>query len=282
MKKILFNDGWQFTSIDTEKNRDIQREMSIWKEVELPHDWTTDYEFNISNPSAHQGGYVQMGVGWYRKYFVITEQMLESEHHILFDGVYHNSLVYLNGVEVGGREYGYSQFLCNISDYIKEGLNLLVVKVDCSKEPSSRWFNGAGITRNVWHLQGNQQYIPHNGVYIKCQHITEESVNVDIELKIVNKAGDEQADVEIIIVNKGGDIVESCHESVLLVNGDNKCHTELKMCNPQLWSCEKPNLYQCRIRVTTKESQDSVEEIFGVRSLEFRPNEGFFLNQKLG
>ncbi len=279
MKKKQFNSGWEFTTIDTEQNAGFAREMTCWREVLLPHDWTTDFEFNRTNPSAHQGSYVQMGVGWYRKYFVLSEEDISKQNMILFDGVYHRSTVYLNGEVIGGREYGYSSFTCDLSPYAKVGLNSIVVKVDCSDEPSSRWFNGAGITRNVWLLQGGHQFIPYCGCHIKVEEIAKARCQVEISTTVINKESACKGNLFIDIINVDKIKIQSLNMRITIPEGESNHDISGFINHPNFWSCDKPYLYTCKVELVTEECDDRVEERFGVRTLEFIPHKGFYLNR---
>lgn len=278
MNRKSFNDNWEFTTIDTDRNIGNQWDMSMWKSVTLPHDWTTDFEFNRKAVSANQGGYVQMGIGWYRKYFMVTKEMLERELILLFDGIYHNSTVYLNGTKVGGRAYGYISFDCNITKFVKEGLNLLVVKVDCSDEPSSRWFNGAGMNRNVWLLEGEHQYIPYNGSYIYTEQVDENTYDVHTEVTIINQEKEKTGQLCVTMKHLDGTAITKKIKSIQIKEGKNQEKISLVLEDAKLWSFETPNLYVCEMTITTDQGIDCLRQQFGVRTIAFKSNEGFFLN----
>ncbi len=281
MNRVCFNDGWEFTKIDTKNHEKMMREMTVWREVELPHDWTTDYEFDLMHPSKHQGGYVHTGVGWYRKYFVLTKEEVDKTKRILFDGIYQRSTVYMNGTVVGGREYGYSSFSCELSEFIKVGLNCITVRVDCSMEPSTRWFNGAGITRNVWLVQAVSRYIDYEEIYIKTEVKEQKKITFTIEGTLGNVTSGCEGILECRIKNREGMYIEKQEERIQIAEGKTCFKVKGEMHNANRWSCKDPYLYTCILRLRVGESHDEHEEKFGVRTLEFRQGEGFYLNNEL-
>ena len=133
----LFNDGWNFCLCD------IGTELSAledkhWYNVELPHDWLINDTKNLYETST----------GWYRKKYTNTAK--EGVRTALrFEGVYMDSRVYVNGELAGEWKYGYTTFEFDITNLLKDGENLIAVRIDYC-EPNSRWYSGAGIYRNVY------------------------------------------------------------------------------------------------------------------------------------
>ena len=146
----LFDDGWLFTLGNDTAMCQPGYDDSRWRKLSLPHDWAIEGDFSADNPSGAGGGALPGGVGWYRKHFTLP-QGGDKRYYIMFDGVYMNSTVYVNGHEVGHRPYGYSSFEYDITPYVNPGGdNLVAVKVDNSDQPNSRWYSGCGIYRHVW------------------------------------------------------------------------------------------------------------------------------------
>ncbi|GKX31471.1 beta-galactosidase [Vallitalea longa] len=279
MKKINFNDNWEYTNIDVETNKDLVQSMTVFKPVELPHDYTIENVFDKSNLSSHQGGYVRTGTLWYRKYMKL-EKVPDNQTFLLFEGVYSNSTIYVNGEKVYSREYGYSSLCVNISDYLKQGVNLIAVYLDGSKEPSTRWFNGQGITRNVWIMSGDNIYIKNDGVFIKPKYVEDGKSVIPVLTTVVSLQEEKNVSLEIDIQDIDGNLVERFETKVDLNIGENNFNNILDIKDTKLWSCNSPYLYKCIVSVETdnQSHKDSVEINFGVRSLEFKPNQGFFLN----
>ncbi len=264
MKKSSFNNGWEFCLQDVESNSYSFATPHLWQGVNIPHDWSTDYPFEKLNNSAFQGAYAKCGVGWYRKAFFVTEEELDNRTILYFEGIYRRSTIYINGVEIGGRAYGYSSFWYDVKPFLKTGLNLIAVRVDNSAEPSSRWYNGCGITRNVWLYTGNELSIPPHGVQIVCDDIRKNSCDVTVNLSEEYPDGTQ---ITIKIFSPNGD-------NVAIVENHNK----LKILNPAFWDIDTPNIYSCEVCISKDGQSDTATARFGIKTVEFVPHKGMFLN----
>ena len=146
-----FDNGWRFLLGDSAQMAKAEYNDSWWRRLDVPHDWAIEGDFYVGNPSGAGGGALSGGTAWYRKHFQMKSEEVKSEKCFLeFDGVYMNSTVYVNGQMVGFRPYGYSSFEYDITPYVKEGENVVAVRVDNSDQPNSRWYSGCGIYRHVW------------------------------------------------------------------------------------------------------------------------------------
>jgi len=154
-RENLFDSGWRFHLGGAQGAENPQFDDSQWKEIDLPHDWSiedlpgTKSPFSINAISQVSGGFTTGGTGWYRKSFTLPETLKGKRFRILFEGVYMNAEIWLNGRLIGNHPYGYSTFWFDITDFIKhEGENVLSVKVKNEGE-NSRWYSGSGIYRHV-------------------------------------------------------------------------------------------------------------------------------------
>ena len=146
---------------------------SKWRSLSLPHDWSIEGEFSKEHPATTQGGALPTGIGWYRKTFVLPLAAKNKNIRIEFDGVYRNSEVWINGNYLGKRPYGYSSFSYDLTKYIKPApaKNAIVVKVDNSQQPNSRWYSGSGIYRNVRLVATNKISVEKWGTFITTPEI---------------------------------------------------------------------------------------------------------------
>ena len=145
-EKKNFDCDWLFTLADSAGMESPGYNDSKWRKLDLPHDWAIEGDFSPSNPSGAGGGALPGGIGWYRKHFSVRN-LTDKRFFVEFDGVYMNATVYLNGHKLGTRPYGYSSFEYELSPFLKEGDNVIAVKVDNSDQPNSRWYSGCGIYR---------------------------------------------------------------------------------------------------------------------------------------
>lgn len=131
--------GWRF-SLNSDVLENVRQDFddSGWRELNLPHDWAIEGDFDQSNPSGTGGGALPGGIGWYRKTFSLNSKDQGKVFRIEFDGVYMNSSVYINGHLLGTRPYGYISFGYDLTPYLNwNGPNILAVRVDNSDQPNS-------------------------------------------------------------------------------------------------------------------------------------------------
>ena len=134
-RKEKFNSDWLFVK-DT-------CDFSKAQPINLPHDWSILEKFDKTSESGNDGGYLPTGKGYYKKKFNLSASELEKIHRLYFEGVYMNSEVWVNGKLAGGWPYGYTSFWVDMSPYLKEGDNEIIIKVDNSQQKNSRWYSGS-------------------------------------------------------------------------------------------------------------------------------------------
>ena len=258
-----FDAGWRFILADSAQMATPTYNDTHWRILDLPHDWAIEGDFYAGNPSGAGGGALPGGIGWYRKHLSLDcEAVPGNRYFIEFDGVYMNSTVYVNGQEVGHRPYGYSSFEYDITKYLKQGDNVIAVKVDNSDQPNSRWYSGCGIYRHVWFTQTNHVHVKHWGVHVETDAKTGQ-VKVEVEL----------AKYPAINIHR-----PTIKNTVFDANGK---EVGLKVKNPHLWSVEDPYIYKVRTQVLVNgKVVDEVWTTTGFRDFKFDAETGFWLNGK--
>ena len=258
-QNILFNDGWQFCLCD------IGTELSAlpgrhWYDVELPHDWLINDTSKL----------YETGEGWYRRSLPCSAEQLSGRVLLNFDGVYMNSTLFVNGKEAGSWTYGYSAFEHDITDFLHEGENELLLRVS-HQSPNTRWYSGAGIFRDVMLKLRPAAYIGTNGVYIHSAPQPEGGWTTEVETDVVGEASDIRMLLEVFDpagASMGGYGLEAHFD------GGHENSTD-----PELWSVDDPMLYTLKISLYSgSELLDCVNETFGYRTAEFDPDRGFLLN----
>lgn len=235
---------------------------SYWRRLNVPHDWAREGDFFVGNPSGAGGGALPGGIGWYRKHFEVKSEEVKREKFFLeFDGVYMNSTVYVNGQKVGFRPYGYSSFEYDITPYIKQGKNVVAMRVDNSDQPNSRWYSGCGIYRHVWLTKTNPIHVKHWGVFVH-----DGKVEVDYENPTKQK---------VIVKNSLID------QSGKMVATTNDFSFDIPQSSLHMWSCEDPYIYKVRTQlIAGGKVVDEVETTTGFRDFKFDAKTGFWLNGK--
>lgn len=255
-----FDAGWLFILADSAQMSKEAYNDSFWRRLDVPHDWAIEGDFYAGNPSGAGGGALPGGVGWYRKHFTLGDcetQMSQSRFFLEFDGVYMNSTVYVNGQEVGFRPYGYSSFEYDITPYVREGENVVAVRVDNSDQPNSRWYSGCGIYRHVWLTTTNLIHVKHWGVHVETNAKTGQ-VKVDVDTE-----GTGHYQVRNTVFDATGKEVG------------------MKVKKPHLWSVDDPYIYKVRTQlIADGKVVDEVETTTGFRDFKFDPQTGFWLNGK--
>ena len=283
----LFNSGWKFNLGDIPAAKDKNFDDETWRELELPHDWSIELDFNKNSPSTHEGGYLDGGIGWYRKTFVLSSDMQGKDISIDFDGVYMDSYVYVNGVQVGNHPYGYTPFSFDIgNNLVCDGVteNVIAVKVN-NRQPSSRWYSGSGIYRDVNLTVTNKVHVEKYGTFVTTPNIEEEyktgKATANIKTNIVNEENlSKEVKVKSTILDKDGNVVGEKISTDTILNGATKEFNEdIEVSNPNLWGTENAYMYKLLTTIIINENVvDKYETEFGMRWFEFTNDNGFFLN----
>ena len=140
--------GWQFALGEREAAPETG-----YQTVEVPHDWVIGRE--VSCPADYtfremsQGFYERYDIGWYKQTFTIEGLREDECIQLSFGGVFEKCTVWVNGLDVGSQNYGYTSFELDVTAAVHEGVNDLLVCVDNTSEPADRWYSGCGIYRPV-------------------------------------------------------------------------------------------------------------------------------------
>lgn len=271
-----FNDGWLFKLTDDSIIAQTAYDDSRWRKLDLPHDWSI--EGQLSPTLASCTGYLPGGIGWYRKHFRITDNA--ARHYIYFEGVYNRSEVYLNGHLLGKRPNGYVSFLYDMTPYLKEGDNVLSVRVDHSRYADSRWYTGSGIYRDVWLVAAPETHIAQWGVGWHAVSLTDRQAVVAVEVEVEkHEANAEKLEVSAALHDASGKQV--AHRRVRMAGGKGltKEALTLKVSKPQRWDLDTPYLYTLKTELFSNGKRiDGSETKVGLRTLDFDANKGFALN----
>lgn len=259
-----------------------------WRKLDLPHDWSVELPFDAQGGYSH--GYRAMGrrfpensVGWYRRSFHIPGSDLGKRIFIEFDGVFRNSIVWVNGFYLGTEHSGYAGFSYDISDYLNYGgTNVVAVRVDATMEEG--WFyEGAGIYRHVWLTKLSPLHVVKDGTFVTTDMHADAAI-ITARTTVVNESrGKAHLDIEESIIDSSGTTIASfARKGMNLATGDQKEYTsQFTVAHPGVWSIETPNLHTLKTVIRSKGMiADTYETRFGIRTVRFDPDKGFFLNGK--
>jgi beta-galactosidase len=259
---------------------------TAWRTVHLPHDYIVEGTFTNTADAGH--GSLPLSPAWYRKTFTVPASAQGQSIWIDFDGVYHNSKVWLNGNYLGNWWSGYAAFRYDISHFaIPGGTNVLAVYVDPSSS-EGWWYEGGGIYRHVWLNIANPLHVAPWGTFVTSTVQGPDangnaSANLTVQTTITNTTGDAQpCTVVSQITGPDGVMAGTATTSLLVPAGASSNLTQMiSVANARLWSLETPQLYQLHTVVQQNgQPIDNADTSFGIRSIRFDVNNGFFLNGK--
>ena len=275
-RETNFNEGWKFFLGDTAAASRPDFDDAAWRTLDLPHDWSIEGAPDIDNPMGNDGGYYPAGIGWYRKTFRFTPDAQRLETLVYFEGVYMNAEVFINGQSLGVRPYGYSSFFHDLTPYLKEGANVLAVRVDNSQQKNCRWYTGSGIYRNVKLVRTPLLHFEPWGVFVHSE-VDGNDATVEVEASVTNGSGEDMS-VTVSAAIEGG---TTASRPVNLEAGETRTvRLRLPMKGVKLWTPETPNLYRVTCHVEHGDMSDAVTETFGVRTVEYDARHGLRLNGK--
>ncbi len=260
-----------------------------WKAVNLPHDWAVELPFK-NDPALSSKGFYPLGrtypetsIGWYRRVLELPAEDAGKRITLEFDGSYRETMVVFNGFYIGRHSGGYDPFSCDVTDFANPGgRNVLLVRVDATS--SDGWFyEGAGIYRHVWLVKTAPVHVKKWGTFVDTK-VRSGQAALSIRTDVNNHGkGAQNARVVSTVLDPSGNAVAKTASSPISIseNGEQTYRQEMVVKNPKLWSLEERNLYKLVTEVRTGgDVVDRYETPFGIRSIRFDPENGFFLNDK--
>lgn len=274
-----FNENWLFSLSDDSLGASVSYNDSKWRKLDLPHDWSVEGQLSPSLASCT--GYLLGGIGWYRKHFQVTDKA--ARHYIYFEGAYNRSEVYLNGHLLGKRPNGYISFMYDMTPYLKEGDNVLAVRIDHSRYADSRWYTGSGIYRDVWMISAPDIHFAQWGIGWHATSLTDKQAVVVVDMEVekhVKAAG--ALEVSAALYDAEGTLVAQGRKKVSdTAEGIAKETVSLKVKKPHRWNLDAPYLYTLKTELLCDGKRiDGSSTNVGLRTLKFDANKGFALNGK--
>lgn len=276
-----FDRGWRFCLGAGEGRYATAFDDSSWREVHLPHDWSVEDippgpgrvgPFDAQAEGGASTGYTLGGEGWYRKRFRLDRLPPDRRAEICFDGVYMVSDVWLNGQLLGTHAYGYTPFAFDLTPHLREGENVLAVRVR-NQGQTSRWYSGSGIYRPVTiDVFAQEARISRWGVGAWTRRITDAGAEVDIATRI-ESPGTGLALRTRLIAPDGAVAAEHVATAAGLTS------QSLVLSSPRLWSPADPALYTLESElISDGKVIDRISQAFGVRIVAFDPDQGMSIN----
>ena len=285
-QSTTLRDGWIFTKADPASNPN-------WERVTVPHDWAIYGPFSRDNDlqvvaveqngesvptekTGRTGGLPFIGKGYYKTEFEVADTTGRAVT-LVFDGAMSNAHVSVNGKEVMFWPYGYNSFYVDVTPEVVPGSNTLEVSLE-NYERASRWYPGAGLYRNVHVVETDRVHIPVWGTYITTPNVSATDATVKLVSTIEGLDKGDKISVVTDIQSPDGKVVS--RDSSLYVAHGQDFTQWFNVDKPDLWSPENPALYTAVTNLVSSDGKllDSYTTRFGIRSIEYVPEKGFFLN----
>jgi beta-galactosidase len=280
----LFNFGWKFKAGDASNAQNLTFNDSDWRKLDLPHDF--QFEQPWDKEASRGRGFKAMGVGWYRKTFKADAGWKGKRVLLDFEGIMLNGEVWLNGKKIGGTDYGYLGFESDIADVLKyDADNVVAVRASTGENGNSRWYTGGGLFRDVHLVVKDSVSIVRHGIFITTPSISAQQAEVSVQVEVAGIRNKQyQLEINTRIFSPDGKQVA---ETKTLAPQKSRLATvevalpKVTIANPQLWSCETPNLYSAEVAlVLDGKVVDKLTKRFGIRTVEFSKEFGLKLNGK--
>ena len=292
--EYLLEKGWKFTKGEVSNAEAPAFNDTKWETVTIPHDWaifgpfdknndlqnvavTQNFETQASLKTGRTGGLPYVGTGLYRTTFHSTPG---KQTTLIFDGAMSEARVFVNGKEACFWPCGYNSFYCDVTGLVNEDgkNNVLAVRLE-NRPQSSRWYPGAGLYRNVHVVTTEKIHVPVWGTQITTPFVKDEYASVCLHTTILN-AGKTELTVTTDIVDADGQVV-STKTNKGYINHDQPFTQNFIVEQPKLWSPETPILYKAVSKIYAGDTLlDTYTTRFGIRTIEYVPDKGFYLNGK--
>ena len=291
--------GWKFHLGEAEGAEASGYDDTGWRTVDVPHDFQIEQDWvepapderpDESNAAANirsrlsSRGFKEMGVGWYRRSVTPSESLKGKRVLLDFEGIMYVADVYLNGVRIGGTDYGYVGFEIDVTKLLKYGeKNVIAVKANTQEPNNSRWYTGGGLFRDVKLVSTDAKtFFARHPLYIT----TRDNKEVDIQAEFGYYDGNPaQVTMGVVIKDPDGKVVVDEKQEVKRLKNlrVQECKlSPIKLSDAKLWDCEHPNLYTATLTLYKADGTvgDVASQTFGVREIEFSPKFGMKLNGK--
>lgn len=284
---LSMDSDWKFVLGDQKDAEKAGFDDSEWRTLDVPHDWSIEGPFDEKNSSGRAGGFLPGGIGWYRKHFTLPAGSAQRYVFVEFDGVMANSDVWINGVHLGNRPYGYVSFSYDLTGKLNFGAgktNVLAVRVDNSRQPASRWYSGAGIYRHVRLGVTDPIHVEQWGTFVTTPQVSADKATVHVQSTVTNQSNAERTVLlRVSVIDPEGRLVQTRETSPQIIPAGKSAlfSQELAVNNPRLWDLSHPFIYRLLTRVIAdKRVLDDDNTGFGIREFHFDAATGFWLNGK--
>ena len=272
--KLRIDEDWKVQSGNVPEAQTNAFDDSAWATTNVPHDMSITL---VSKKDSDPGA-----IGWYRKHFTLPSGFAGKKVIVQFDGVYHDSKIYLNGTEVGSQRFGYVSFCCDLTPYLNAtGDNVLAVFVDNLTSRRSHFYSGTGIYRHVWLIATDPVHIKNWGTAVTTPTVAVTQSQIQAKTDVINELATAQTrTVETTIYDEDHKTLATVSTpQTIAAQGTATCVQTLALSGCRLWSPATPVRYYAYSRILNQTTPtDDYVSPFGIRELKFTATEGFTIN----
>jgi len=278
---ITLQSNWKFAGGPQENGWQAKFDDSNWQKVSIPHDWAISGPF-IPDGDGNTGKLPWKGEGWYRNSLDIPQKFKGQTIYLLFDGILSCPEIYINGKMAGKWDYGYNSFYLDITALVQFNKpNSIAIHAD-TRNHDSRWYPGAGLFRKIRMIVVNPVHIGIWGTYVTTPSVNADKAQVRIVQTIMNRQASVKGEVKIenILLNPSGEEIARKMNMVDITSKDTIYYeVTIPVKNPDRWDVYHGHLYSVRTIISKKDViLDSCTTPFGIRTMRFTADDGFYLN----
>ncbi|MBR1962990.1 MAG: glycoside hydrolase family 2 protein [Alistipes sp.] len=290
------NPAWRFHKGEAEGAESVAFDDSKWSVVSLPH----GIEYL---PTEASGCINYQGVVWYRKHFSLDTALKGKRLFLHFEAIMGKSRVFVNGKQLAEHFGGYLPVVVDITDAVNwSGGNIVAVWSDNSDDKSYPpgkpqrvldYTYFGGIYRDCWLVAHNNVFItdPNHenvtaggGLFVAFDKVSEASADILLKSHIRNANTAPFKGILSYEIQTAEGKTVATSKSRFAIKGSSAITLSRKCAvnKPELWTPDSPTLYNLYVRILDQRGNvvDGYRRRIGIRSIEFKGKEGFFLNGK--
>jgi len=284
--RVCLDKGWRTIADIQPTYTDRDFNDSRWKHINLPHDWSIQFNPDSTANTGNDGGYLP-GIRASYRYTLPVDSIMPGMYMLLIEGAYMNPAVWVNGEEVDSHTYGYTSFRVDITEFLEKGDNTIAITIDNSRQKNSRWYSGTGLYRPVWLEHYNPVHIEPWSMFVTTPGIRPGMAIGRLEAMLLDsrteRIGETTLTATLNVTDPDGAALQP--EVIDITLKDNEHAKPLlfdfPIPDPQLWSPTTPRLYTATLTVSDGNSVQGTEIVtFGLRTFDFDAEEGAFLNDE--
>lgn len=274
--------GWKFARGANDGAYRPDFADSGWRTIDIPHDWGVDGGFLVDG-DGDTGKLPWKGEGWYRRTLDIPSTDAGRQYYLVCDGIMAFPRIYVNGRPAGSWDYGYNSFYVDITPYLEPGgRNVLAIHAD-TRNHDSRWYPGGGIYRKITLVSTDPVHVGIWGTSVTTPIVKPHYADVRIATTVRTEDKDPR-DIEVhySILNRDGRKIAGTISPLTTAHGQEHIQeSTITLANPRRWDVADPYLYSLVTEVFRDGRRtDSVATTFGVRTIRFTAQDGFYLNDR--